>query len=271
MTRASLSAIEVLDDSADAVTRVAAPWVGVLWLTALPLRLLQAHFIARVTDLGPSAALYGDHLRQLALAALGALLLSLWGRAVFVRACGLGLRPEPLSSRHILRVPAAGLACYVYSALLLETLFFALGWTIVALPLLIALAGLAAAALPLYERPGLVAPLRVLATQLGTRGTLAALVLVFATALLVAFVNLYFLFQLGFWLAGAVPGLDPTPWTPLLRIGHLRFVLVLSAGALLAVEPFWLGACVVYVHKLRARHTGEDLRLWFERLRSEAP
>lgn len=270
MTHPSLSIAEVLDDSADAVARIASPWLGLLWLTALPLRLLQAHFVARLIDLGAEAGHYGAHLREIALAAACAFLLSTWGRAVFVRACGLGLRSVRAPGAESLRIPAAGAACYLYAALLVEVLFFALGWTVVAAPLLIVLAGLAAATFPLNERPGLVAPLREIARHTRPARVLVGLRFVFDMAFLIAFVNMHFVFALGLWLAGAVPGLDLTRWQALLSLGNPRYLLVLWAGATLAVEPFWLGALTVFVHKVRARQSGEDLRLLFERLRRAA-
>jgi hypothetical protein len=46
---------------------------------------------------------------------------------------------------------------------------------------------------------------------------------------------------------------------------------VVAAGAWLLVEPWWLASLAVHVHKQRSRATGEDLRLWFERLRRAAP
>src|SRR5437867_11261718 len=77
---------EILDDAAEAAMRVAAPWMGLLWLCSLPLRLLQVHFVARLLELGPEASHYGNYLHGLALATMAALLPSLWARAVFVRA-----------------------------------------------------------------------------------------------------------------------------------------------------------------------------------------
>jgi hypothetical protein len=268
--RPTLSTTEVLNDAADAVTRVAAPWMGLLWMLSLPLRLCQAHFVARVIDLGPESGQYGAHLFGIALAAAAALLPALWARAVFVRALGLSLRRAASPGAAALCVPAASLACYVYAALAIEVLFFALGWTLVALPLLMVMGGLAAAIAPLCEQPGLVRPFREIARHLSHGRVLVGLVTVFAIAFFVVFINLLFVFALGLWLAGAIPGLDPAPWQVLLDFGNERYLLVLCAGALLAVEPFWLGACVVYVHKVRSRQSGEDLRLWFERLRSEA-
>ncbi len=268
--RPSLTLTEVLDEDAEVVAHVAAPWLGVLWLSALPLRLAQVHFAARVFELGASASQYGDHLYGLALPTMAAFLLSLLGRAVFVRACGLGLRSLASPGVEALRLPAAGTAAYLYVALAIEALFFALGFTYVAVPLLVMLAGLAAATYPLNERPGLLGPWREIARHSGHARILVGLVFVFGVALIVAYANLYFVFQLGLWLAQAIPGLDLLPWQELLGFANHRFQYLLVAGACLAVEPYWLGALTVYVHKLRSQQSGEDLRLRFELLRKAA-
>jgi hypothetical protein len=266
--RISVSA--TLDEAAELVARIAAPWVGVLWLASVPLRLLQARFAARILELGAEASEYGDALRSLALATVLALLLSLVGRAAFARAAWLGLRSESAPGWEALRVPWAGLLSYVYAALLIEALFFAFALTGVAVPLCIVAAGLAAANVPLVERPGLIAPLREIGRALAQGRVLLAMLAVFLAAFVVAFVNLYFAFQLGLWLAGGVPGLDRTAWATLLSFGNARFVLALLAGTSLLVEPFWLAALTVYLHRLRSRESGEDLQLWFARLQREA-
>lgn len=267
MTAGRLAVSEILDDAAEVAMRVAAPWMGLLWLSALPLRFLQMHFAARVMELGGEAAQYGDYLGGLALAATAALVPSLWGRAVYVRAVGLGLRSERVPGSEALRLSTRGFAAYLYASLVIDVLFLALAPTLIAIPMLILFAGLAAAAHPQLERLGPIAPLREIARQLTEVRVLSALLFVFGVALVAAWVNLYFLFRLGLWLAGAVPGLDPTPWAA--ALGPSRsLVLVLLVGAVLAVEPFWLAALTVFVHKARSRETGEDLRLWFERLRT---
>jgi hypothetical protein len=268
MTGTRISVSEVLDDGAEVAMRVAAPWMGVLWLSSLPLRFLQVHFVARVTSLGAEASQYGDYLQGLALASTAALLPSLWGRAVYVRACGLGLRSEKAPGPAALRVSLTSFASYVYVALLVEVLFLALAVTVLAIPLLVVVAGLAAAAHPYFERPSLLAPIREVARPLAEGRILTALVFVFSAGLVVVLANLYFVFQLGLWLAGAVPGLDPTLWGRLLGPWNTNFLLVLLAGTILLVEPFWLAALTVFVHRARSRETGEDLRLWFERLRA---
>jgi hypothetical protein len=270
VSRTSLSVTEVLDDAGDVIPRVAAPFVGVLWLTALPLRLTQAQFVAHLIALKGEAAHFGDALWQLALLAGLAFVLAAWGRAVFVRACGFGLRGSA-PGRAAFRLAPVAFASYLYVALLVEAVFYATVWSVVLAPVLALLGALAAATSPLHERASLLGPLRQLFRHGRHAGVLLGLVTLFAIGLLVTFVNLYFAFRFGLWLAGAMPGLDPGTWDTRLRFGNPRFVIMLIAGAVLALEPYWLAAATVYVHKVRARGTGEDLRLWFERLaRQEA-
>jgi hypothetical protein len=93
------------------------------------------------------------------------------------------------------------------------------------------------------------------------------LLVVLGSAFVLAAVNLYFVFQIGLWLAGGFADLDVARWHGLLSPRNPRFVAVLLAGGCLAVEPHWLASLVVYVHRLQSRGSGEDLRLWFELLR----
>jgi hypothetical protein len=266
VTRARLPLGEILDDAGETVAAVAFPWAGVLWLTAIPLRLAQAHFAARLFELGKGAPSYGDHLRHLALLVSLTLLVSLAGRAVFVRACGLRLRGIETRGGEW-RVPAAGFASYVYAALAIEAAFYATWVAVVTVPFLILVAGLAAATFPLVDRPGLTRPFAVIAAHATRVGPLLGLLAVFAVAALLAAANLYVVFALGRWAAGAFTGFDATRWEGLLALSNRRFLFVLLAGGALAVEPWWLASLVVYVHKLQSRSSGEDLRLWFERLR----
>ena len=132
------------------------------------------------------------------------------------------------------------------------------------------LSGLAAATYPLIERPGLWVPWRQIIRHGQHALLLVGLLVVVGWALLVAAVNPHVLFQAGVWLSGAVPGVDPGEWSTLLSAGNTRYLLVLLAGVVLALEPYFLAASTVYVHKVDSRSSGEDLRLWLERLRREA-
>jgi hypothetical protein len=270
VTRSGPAVGDILDDAAEVVSTVALPWAGLLWLTSVPLRLGQAHFAARVMELGPEAHAYGDHLQGLALAVALAFLLSLWGRAVFVRACFLRLRTLEPTGLGPLRLGLGSFVTYVYVALALEAASYATCLSLVAIPLFALLAGLAAATLPLLEKPGLFRPFNLIASSARQASPLVGLLLAFGAAFVLAAVNLAVLFRVGLWLADGIVGLDLTRWDGLLGPGNRRFLLVLAAGGWLVVEPWWLAALVVYVHKTRARASGEDLRLWFDRLRKVA-
>lgn len=262
---------EILDDASELVSALITPWGALVWLSAAPLRLAQAHFVARLGELGADARAYGDHLHGLAIATGLALLVSLYGRASFARACSLRLRSFETPGREALRVPLAAFATYVYAALAIEAAFFATLVSIVTAPALTIVAGLAAAISPQIDRPGLLRPFALIAAS-GTRvGPLVGLLLVFGIAALLAAVNLLVLVQAGLWLAGGVAGFDVVRWQALLGPANPRLLLVVGAGGVLLVEPWWLASLVVVVHDARSRATGEDLRLWFERLRSAAP
>lgn len=267
MTRSDLAVGEILDDAGALVSAIAFPWAGVLWLTSIPLRLAQTHFAARVRELGGEAHSYGDHLQGLALIVAVAFLVSLWGRAVYVRACVVRLRTLESVGLAPFRIDPGPFVTYVYVALAIEAAFYATCASGVALPALALVAGLAAATFPLIERPGLVRPFALIAANARHASPLLGLLLAFGAAFLLVAVNLFFLFRVGLWLADGVVGLDLTRWDALLGVRNRRFVFVLAAGAWLVVEPWWLGAFVVYVHRLRSRASGEDLRLWFGRLR----
>lgn len=271
MRRSDLAVGGLLDEAGDLAAAIALPWAGVLGLSALPLRLGQAHFAARVVELGDEAHAYGDHLQGLAVAVGVAFLISLWGRAVYVRACVRRLRTLEPGGLAPLRLRPGALASYVYVALAVEAAFYATCASVVAVPALVLVAGLAAATVPLMERPGLVGPFRLVTDNAREAVPLVGLLLAFAAALVLAVVNLAFLFRFGLWLGEGVLGLDLTRWDALLAAGNVRFVFVLVAGAALIIEPWWLAALVVYVHRLRSRASGEDLRIWFDRLRSAEP
>jgi hypothetical protein len=243
--------------------------MGVLTLAELPLRLVQAEFLARLILFGSEAFRHRSLLTGLATAAAASLVLAVFGRAVFARACLLYLRSGCDPGGQAWAVGLTPFLTQLYLTLLAEVLFLSLWVTAVVPPLSMVCAALAPAVATQAERPGLWKPLRDLGQSLSGLGTLLGLLMVFAVAFLIGFANLGFAFQAGLWLAGALPGLDLVPWVQ--RFGFsTRFLLLLWAGTCLLVQPFWLAAHVVYSHQLRARETGEDLRAWFERLRRDA-
>jgi hypothetical protein len=269
VTKRSLPVSEVLDDAADLVARVFAPWVGVLWIAAIPVRLLQVHFAGRLIEMAPEARAYGNHLHGIALATMGAFVLSVVGRMAYVRACVWALRAQGVPGPEAIRGPLSSLFTYLYAALLIEVLFFATAPSLIAIPAFILVAGLAAATSTLTTQAGLLAPFRAIVRHGGAGKVLLALLVLFAIALLLCMLNLYFAFQIGLWLLQGVPGLDLTAWQVRLALANPGFWLVLAAGGCLLVEPYWLASLVVYVHKVQSRQSGEDLRLRFDSLRAE--
>ncbi|HEY2737611.1 MAG TPA: hypothetical protein VGK45_04350 [Thermoanaerobaculia bacterium] len=266
----------MLDEAVDLVSRGVPGWAGFLALVSLPLRFCEVHLWNRLAQLGSGARAVTGHVTAISWLVTLALLPALWGRAVFVRACLREL--SGAAHQTVVRTPLrqrlrpAGFATYLYTALVFESIFFALGWTIVAIPLLAVLTGLAAAtsAMPeASEPPGLLAsPLRVL-RHARPPVTLIALTFVFTVALLVAFLNLTALFWLVLALGDGTAGLDLSWWKGALSWDNRPFVLLLLAGAITVVEPFWLAALTLVVRRLRARQSGEDLAAWLAALRAE--
>ncbi|HYO75389.1 MAG TPA: hypothetical protein VE010_02905, partial [Thermoanaerobaculia bacterium] len=91
MIHTPLSTTSVLDEAADVVAATAAPWAGILILTALPYRILQALFLEQLIEVGSEAAHYGNLLGGTANLIVATFVLALWGRAVYARACRLGM------------------------------------------------------------------------------------------------------------------------------------------------------------------------------------
>jgi hypothetical protein len=268
------------------VVRAVPEWAAVLALASLPLRLLEVHFANRLLQLGAHAGGHLHHLLSISWLITAAMLPALWGRAVFARACAMALQSGTrVPARLALRLPAAGLAGYFYAAMVWDGLFQAVGWMIVPLPVLALGSGLAVATAPLTgdagdagrigvggdlpARPG---PLASLARALRGAPPAAAclgLAVTFGAALAVAALNLYALVRLCVWLAGGVSGLDLAAWSLALGAGNRHFLLLLVAGGVAMVEPFWLASLVAGVRAARARESGEDLVARFAELRAE--
>lgn len=247
----------------------AAPWAGLLIATALPYRFLQALFFDQLLEVGKNASQYGRLLGGTANLTVAAILLALWGRTVYARACRMAMGRDATPGREVFRVPAAALVSYFFTSsvvLFLGTLsvFTCLGLWVVAI-----MAGLAIGTMELNERVSLLEPFRLIG-RYARAGTLLGLSLVFFCALFVALVNLGAAFGLGVWALGAIGGFDAPHWPRLFGDDNRRFVLMLTAGAFVAVEPFWIAAHVVFVRKAGAQERGDDLRAWFDELRRTA-
>ena len=111
-----------------------APWLGVLWILTIPYRFAQIFFIRELADLGRKAPEYAGHLETIAWVMFALLLLAVWGRAIYVRACLLGLQSGARVGREALRVPAAQLMNSMYGALLVEVLFALTAWMFIVAP-----------------------------------------------------------------------------------------------------------------------------------------
>jgi hypothetical protein len=264
--RAPLSATSVLDESAAIVRVTASPWAGLLLATSLPYRFMQALFADRLMELGSNAAQYGNVLRATADLTCLAFLLSLWGRAVYARSCRLASASGVAPGREALRVPLAALASYIFLASIAESVTYLLLVTGIGLALGAILSGLAIGTMELNDEPGILAPLRRLGRYGRETKVIVAITLVFFCAFVVALVNVATLFGAGLSLASTIGGWDAPRWHVLLSSANRRFVLMIIAGALLVIEPFWIAANVLLVRKAGAAESGDDLRVWFEEL-----
>jgi hypothetical protein len=266
LIRSPLSITSVLDESTEVVAMTAAPWAGVLVFTALPYRFLQALFLDQLLEVGSAAPRYGHLLGGTANLIVISVLIALWGRAVYARACRLAMGRGASPGRDAWRVPAAALASYVYTSALALIGGYLSVFTCLGVPVVAMFGGLAIGTMELNERVSLTAPLRLIGRY--TRvAMLFGLVFVFFCAFIVALVNLVAAFQLVVWASGAFGGFDAPRWQLLFTGSNRRYTLLLIAGALVAVEPFWIAAQVVFVRKAGAEERGDDLRAWFEELR----
>ena len=267
MIRAPLSTTSVLDEAADVVALTATPWAALLILTELPYRFLQVVFIDQLLDLGGEAMHYGTALQSIADLVIVAFVVAVCGRAVYARACRLASQSNRTPGREALRVSMPALACLLVTSSVTELLFYATFITIVAIPAIKIVRGLAIGTYELNDAPGVIAPFKLIARYGRETRIAGALVFVFAVALLVAFANVAGAFSIGVWMAGAA-GRNIARWSQLFSFGNRRFVLMILAGALIAVQPFWIAANVMLVAKAGAEETGEDLRAWFRALRN---
>lgn len=244
----------------------AAPWAALQIGTALPYRFLQVLFLDQLIEVGADASKYGNLLGTTANMIVATVLLALWGRAVYARASRMAMARGANPGREALRVPAAALLSYILTASTAILLGYLSLVTFFGFIVAVMFAGAAVGTIELNDRVSLGKPFAHVFRYTKTVRIPVALVLVFFCALLVAFVNLIAAFQLSVWLASAIGGFDVPGWQVLFSGSNRRFLLMLFAGALLLVEPFWIAASVVYVRKAGAEESGDDLRAWFEEL-----
>ena len=244
----------------------ASPWAALMILTALPYRFLQAMFLDQLFEVGAEASHYGNLLGLTANITVVAILVALWGRAVYSRACRLAITRSETPGREALRVPLVALASYILTSSTAMLLGYVSLFTVIGFLAAIIFSGLAIGTMELNESVSLTAPFRLLFHYAKTMRILIALALVFFCAVFVALVNVAAAFQLGAWLASAIGGFDAPRWNVLFSPGNRRFLLMLFTGAIVLVEPFWVAAHVIYVRKAGAAENGDDLRAWFEEL-----
>jgi hypothetical protein len=270
LIRAPLSTTSVLDEAADVVSLTAAPWAGFLIATSLPYRFLQALFLDQLIEVGSGAARYGNLLGATANMTVLTILLALWGRAVYARVCRLAMSRGTAPGRDAWRVPAAALASYVLTASATMLVGYVTLFTVAGFVVAVMVAGLAVGTIELNEQVSLTRPFRHIVRHSNRMGILFSLLFVFFCALFVALMNVAAASQIATWLAGAVAGFDAPNWNLLFSPGNRRYVLLLFAGAIVLVEPFWVAAHVVYVRKAGAEERGDDLRAWFEEVKGAA-
>ncbi|HEX6099783.1 MAG TPA: hypothetical protein VF432_25950 [Thermoanaerobaculia bacterium] len=269
MIRAPLSITSVLDEATEVVSMTAAPWAGVLVATALPYRFLQALFFDQLIEVGKDASQYGRLLGGTANLIVAAILLALWGRAVYARACRVALGRGMTPGREVWRVPAAALISYFLTSSVLLVAGTLSALTCFGLLIVSIVAGLAIGTMELNERVSVIEPFRLM-RRYTRAATLIGMSFVFFCAIFVALVNIAAAFGLAVWALSALGGFDAPRWELLFSGNNRRYMLMLVAGALIAVEPFWVAAHVVFVRKAGAQERGDDLRAWFEELRRPA-
>lgn len=272
MRRDRLSALAAFDEATELVTRELPGGAGLAVLAALPLRFLEVHFLNRVSELGKHAGDYGRYLLAISVAITLASALAFWGRAVLAHAVVRALTGDAgdrQTFRQALKLRPGALAAGFYAFLFAQVLLLAFAFTVAGAAAAVLLSGLAAATVHLQERVGPIAPLATVFGQVRPFRVYAGLLLLAGVAFVVAYVNLGALFALGLWAAKGVPGVELARWQALFSIENRHFLLLLGAGAALAVEPFWIAALAVAVHRARARQSGEDLRGWFEEIVAE--
>jgi len=244
----------------------AAPWAAVLIVATLPYRFLQALFLDQLIEVGARASAYGNLLGATANMIVASIVLALWGRAVYARACRLALSTGATPGRETWRVPIAAFVSYVLASSVGLLIGYLGIFTCIGAALAMIFAGLAVGTMELNERVSLRGPFRLIARYARVL-PLLGLAFVFFCAIFVALANLAAAIALGVWAAGSIGDFDAPRWQQLFTANNRRYLLLLITGAIAIVEPFWIAAHVVFVRKAGAEERGDDLRAWFTELR----
>ena len=262
---------ELLDRAAHLVARELPDRTALCLLAVLPWRLVQVWWFHRLVELAATATQHGRYLISLSLWTVAAFPLAFWGRAQLARGCSIALSGDDGSlGRSRFGLPWRAYAVGLYAALVGAALYPAIGWTFLPLPLITLYCGMAAATAPYQERPGLWAPLATAARGFGSPWLLAGLWFTVGVGVLIAFLQLFVVFQLGLAAVETMFGGVDVWWETALSMENRLFVLLLFAGAFLAVEPFWIAGLSIVVHRGRARASGDDLAGWIAELAEPA-
>jgi len=256
----SITVVEVFDQGANLVSRNPVA-VGILWLTALPVRCLTVLMVLTVITCGDQSRHAAGTLHTLAWQTTVAWLVSLWGRQCYVRACAVSMAGTRPTLRALVRVPGPALLAHLQVALVIEVLFWALLPLVVVAPCCVILAAVGAVTAPLVG-PGWWRPVRSLALPAGV----IALLLVSLSAAVgigIACFNLHLVVLACRWLGAALLGVSVATWVPLLTWSNPLYLGLLLVGGGLAIEPLYLAIVVAIVDRAYARSSGQDLRHWF--------
>lgn len=257
--------VESIDRGAILVRRLPG-WVGVLWLSALPSRLLMAYLINEILTMGEQVRQHGNALTAMALLTIVAWLVSLVGRVFFVRACRIAHDSARPSLASVMQaVPWRDLLAVIYVALAIEVLFWALLPVWVFAPV-IAMYSMSSVVIAHHRGCSPLAPFVALSDI--EPWALIRLGLAYALVVLIVAVNAYAVIQGVLWVCSGVAGCDLSQWKPLVRFDNRLFMLLLGAGVLSLVEPFQIASLTVLAILSQARRTGDDLREWFAVLQS---
>ncbi len=258
---------ELLDRAANLVARELPERTALCVLAVLPWRLLQVWWLHRLIEISATATQHGRYLISLSLWTVAAMPLAFWGRAQLARGCSIALSGEDASlSRSRFGLPWRAYFAGLYAALVAVALYPAIGWMVLTLPFITLYSGLAAATAPYQERPGLWAPLGTAARGFGSPRLLVGLWFTAGVGVLIAAIQLFVAFQLGLAAVQTAFGLSDVWWERTLSVDNRLFVLLLLAGACLAVEPFWIAGLSIVVQRGRARASGDDLAGWIAEL-----
>lgn len=272
----SHSTSDILDDSVMALKAAASPWMGVLWLCVLPLRLLTLYMFRVAISLGDDATQYGNYFWTLSAVAVVLFVISVYGRLLFVKNIYANLESDhPVKSKSF-KVSLSELFVSIYVLLFLEMLFYGSLWSLFIPFIVLVFSGVAIPSIHQNAKMGALKPFKALVGQFANAKTLLKIVIIFLIAAPIAFIGSGVLLQLFSWLIQGFVGSGAEVITKVLEPSMLFFVtknvLVIELQllfVLLLLEPFWLAAFTSMVYRFRMQSSGDDLRRRFNKLKKE--